>query len=730
MHDGKQEPRRSQEAESEDVNMLAFALGYARKGYPVFPWHVVGDKKVPLIKDWPNAATTDEKKIREWWTKWPEAGIGVPTGDSLGRFALDIDPRHGGDKSLAVLEEQHGPLPDTLEVFTGGGGWHRWFNSRGLNITSMVLAPGLEIKGNGGYAVLPPSVHPNGKRYQWANNARIVDPPEYLVNLILNHKKAKAASRPEKKRVAYGERHEFFKRQAGRYRRNGDDPATIFEKLKIDYRDRCEHEPPVEDAELRDMAGYMERFTPAEESPPPGPPEAVIPPETRIIGYGREDTSNGIRLVRDHGRVLRYWHERKKWLLWDGARWSEDALGRVRELAKQTAQTILAEAGDVPEEEAAKQAKWGVRSLCAAKISDMLKSAETIPALATTTSHWDQHLYLLNFQNGTVDLRTGQLRPHRQDDYLTKVVDCDFQTGLVPPRWCAFVQQVFGASLVPWIQKAVGYSVTGVTSEKCAFFLWGPTDTGKTTFLTVLRELFREYSATVQVENLMLLKKFEHDANALADLSDLRGARLVVTSETQEGQRLDEAKLKRFTQGMGTIKAARKYENPVTFPETHKAWLDCNHAPVIRGTDDSIWNRVLSIPAKNRVADKDKDPKLKSKLLAEAPGIAAWAVAGAVRWAKEGLGRPAAITETREGWRSQFDLVGQFLEERTTPGESVRATPLYQAFKKWAEDQGHGHAMNATAFGLRVADHGIEKRHDMNGTAYVGITLNDELFPT
>jgi len=300
----------------------------------------------------------------------------------------------------------------------------------------------------------------------------------------------------------------------------------------------------------------------------------------------------------------------------------------------------------------------------------------------------------------------------------------DYTPDLISPRWCSFLEQTFG-DLVDFVQKAFGYSLTGVTLEKILFLLLGPTNAGKTTFLTTGRTVIADYSAALQISTLMWDR--HEDNNMSADLADLRGARFVVTSETEEGQRLRESKLKRITQGLGTIKTTRKYENPIEFPETHKLWIDANHAPIVRGTDDAIWKRLVPIPCTHRLADADIDKDLPAKLLDEAEGIIAWAVAGAVRWHKEGLGRPEVIDQQRATWRESMDTLGEFLRECcvAAEGKSVAASELYCAYHDWAEKHGH-HPLSATAFGLRLSDRGFNKERETTGSkrvVYLGLKL-------
>jgi len=251
---------------------------------------------------------------------------------------------------------------------------------------------------------------------------------------------------------------------------------------------------------------------------------------------------------------------------------------------------------------------------------------------------------------------------------------------------------------------------------------FGSGNNGKTTLLSTFLHLLEEYAVLLQVDTLMVRQESN---NTQADLADLRGARFVMTSETEEGQRLSQGKLKRITQGMGKIKATRKYENPIEFPETHKLWMDTNSKPVIRAADDqATFNRLHPIPFTVTIPTEEIDKSLPRKLLAEAEGILAWAVEGALEWRRNGLGKPPEVTAANDDWKAENDQLGRFIGDCCVVGDSVsgKARPLYLCYREWAEGAGET-AITETMFGRRLKAREFAKVDRKYGAVYVGIAL-------
>jgi putative DNA primase/helicase len=456
------------------------------------------------------------------------------------------------------------------------------------------------------------------------------------------------------------------------YTQNPEQIEDLFRGSKLN-RDKFEDR---EDYRERTIAFVLQKMNGEHKAAiATGEPGKFYDPKSRR-SPGFNDHGNAQRLVNRHGDVLRYCHDFRKWLIWDGRRWAVDTTKQAENLAKDTMHAFLKESIQTDDE---KGVKFAVVSLNQPRIESMLKSAQS--ELPIKADELDQQPQLLNFLNGTVDLQTGDLHPHDSNHFITKLVHYDYKPDATAPRFMQFLREIGLESMNYYLQKAFGYSLTGYTSEKAVFVCYGGGDNGKSTLLTLWRSSLPEYSTELQITTLM--RRTQEDNVTQADLADLCGARFVKTSETEEGFRLSESKVKRITQGMGKIKACRKYENPIIFEETHKLWIDANHCPVIRGSDNAIWNRMHLIPF--NVVISQKDPKLLEKLLQEAEGILAWAVAGAVRWHKERLQRPPEVQEAVTKWRDTSDPLKDFFEECCVfdPDKVTPIAEVWNTYSRW-----------------------------------------------
>lgn len=396
------------------------------------------------------------------------------------------------------------------------------------------------------------------------------------------------------------------------------------------------------------------------------------------------DIGNARRYAREHADCLLYDYSRGSWLHYDGRRWREDDTGEAERRAKQTADRLWTEAGRITSrKERDRAAAHALRTMSARAISAMLALARS--ELAVRPDGFDADPMLFNCMNGTLVLKTGELRPHHRDDFITKLSPVEFDPDAEAPTWIAFLNRVFdsNATLIDFIRRWSGYCLTGHTSEHRLLFAHGGGRNGKTTLIEALQFALGDYAVTVESDLLMAKKTQSHTTG----LTDLRGARLAVSPETESGARLAEVQVKSLTGG-DRITARRMRENNVTWTPTHKLVQIGNHRPRIRGTDEGIWSRICLLPFTVTIPGRERDSKLTDKLRAEASGVLAWAMRGCLEWQERGLDEPDVVKAATSSYRESSDSLAPFIAERLVviPGGSVTVKNLFTAYRLWCDD--------------------------------------------
>ena len=413
--------------------------------------------------------------------------------------------------------------------------------------------------------------------------------------------------------------------------------------------------------------------------------------------------------------------EERSWFEWDGLRWQRDHLGAVTQRALQTVRNLFhrAAAMDAGRERAELEhfVKTSERS---ERIRGMLSLAATDPAFVCRLDEFDRDPDCLNTGSGLVDLRTGRLvDPDRRRARVTRCAPAKFKPDAEAPVWQRFLADVLpDPDVQDFVQRAAGYSLTGHTREQVLFFLYGGGRNGKSTFLELLRAAVGEGEYALAAAPDLLLSN--RDGRNSSDLADLRGARLVTTQEAAEGRSFDESRAKWLTGG-DTISARRLYGHPFTFQPTHKLWIAANHKPKVRGTDEGFWRRIRLVPFTVQIAADQVDPDLKDKLLAELPGILAWAVQGAVHWYRRGLDAPEAIRAATREYRNAEDTLGAFVDEKCLVGAERQATLklLHDTYRTWAEGAGE-RPLSARDLSSKLEDR-FEKSRRAGGILFRGV---------
>ncbi len=417
----------------------------------------------------------------------------------------------------------------------------------------------------------------------------------------------------------------------------------------------------------------------------------------------RTDLGNAERLVRLHGEDLRYVHSWGKWLEWDGQRFALDVSGEIYRRAKATVRAAYAESAQLSDSEERKAlAQWATKSESAARIDAMIQLARAEVPVAHEMLDADP--WALNVANGTLDLRTGELRPHRRADYLTKLAPVVYDESAKAPTWERFLERILPDGRVrAFVRRAAGYSLSGDTGEQVLFLLWGGGANGKSTFVETLMLAAGDYSMKTPAETLLARR----EGAIPNDVAALRGARLVAAVETEEGRRLAEVRVKELT-GSDTVSARFMRAEWFTFRPVAKLWLATNHRPRVKGTDEAIWRRIRLIPFTVTIPESERDHRLSDRLRAELPGILTWAVAGCLEWQRDGLRPPAAVLAATSSYRAEQDVLGAFLADRcvVTPGGWVASDQLFAAYKRWCEETGE-HPVSQRALGLALGERGF-----------------------
>lgn len=387
-------------------------------------------------------------------------------------------------------------------------------------------------------------------------------------------------------------------------------------------------------------------------------------PSVSRVRFGNDDVGNAERLVFYFGHEFRYVPAWDEFLIWQGTHWKKDArqLGIMR-LMKLTTEKIRQEASALKGDAQAKRKKplfaWANHSRQRSRLEAAISLVRSEDGVCVDLDALDKNTWVFNCQSGTIDLRTGELKKHAQRDLLTKISPVRFDPEAKAPRWERWLQQILPEPGVrDYLQRFIGYCLTGQVTERQFVILYGGGRNGKSLLINVLRYILGPYCGPMAPGLLMSRDNEAHPA----EVADLFGLRLATSSETKLGRAFDEEQLKRMT-GNEELKARLMRENFWSFFPTHKLLLAVNHRPRVRDVTESFWDRAALIPFNVRIAKEKVDKDLFQKLKAEASGILAWMVRGCLEWQRRGLGMPPEIKQATDEYREAEDIVGRFLRE-------------------------------------------------------------------
>ena len=428
--------------------------------------------------------------------------------------------------------------------------------------------------------------------------------------------------------------------------------------------------------------------------PDPAPEPPYVRPVVRAWRIDKPedhtDAANGEQFAFMHGGSLKYVADAGRWLQWDGKRWADGLEVDLLQRAKATAESLLHHAVQIRSDEQRKAAfAWALQSANVGRLKAMITMGASERDVRLTASDLDHDPMMLNVDNGTLDLMRATLNPHDRSDYITRIVPLAYDPAAECPRWRQFLDEVFDhdEELIAYVQRAVGYTLTGDTREHALFLLWGNGCNGKSVFIEILRALLGEFATSAPMATFTSKRDGSTPTN---DLAMLRGARLVSVQESEETAGFSESLVKQITGG-DAITARFLHREFFTFLPQFKPWIATNHKPRVRGTDDGFWRRVKLIPFTVSFLNR-QDKTLFQTLRSELSGILNWAVAGCCLWQVDGLGTAKAVDAATQSYREESDAIAQFVSDCLVVNMdaeiSITAKRVYQLYCAWCEENG------------------------------------------
>lgn len=755
------------------------AIAYAERGWHVLPLHHVmadgrcscaePDKndprhatgKHPRLRGWQTGQAPDPAAVQRIWRQWPQANVGIATGEKSGVWVLDVDPDAGGAEALDTLMSKHGRLPTTRVVMTGSGGAHHYFlmpdfpvsNSRGR------LPRGLDVRGSGGQVVTAPSVTGKGE-YVVLDDVPIVQAPDWLLDLIRrDESRPVQPAGPEREAVelaAYVQRildrevAEALEGSGGRNNALNEACFSVATLIPHGVIDEDYVRDVFTDAGLAVGLGVMEvRKTvdsaikggiskPRSPWPPPARDMSDLSLEVSGGGTGHaiqarpwNDVGNGYRLHDHFGRVLRWVPERGKWAVYSGGRWTysnEAARGLVHKMlgrllavegplysdVEQTTEKVSANGSVKTETKPSARADfevWIGKQMSSTRIDAALREAQAVERMRCGAADFDARPLLLNCPNGTIELPTrpgagAVLREHRPEDLLTQMTAVPYDPSARAPGWAAFLQQVMpDAEDRDLLHRTLGYSITGKTSEQVMFVHHGSGANGKSQCALAVSIVLADMAQTTPRETFMKSATDRHPT----DVARMVAKRFLTTIEPATGKGLNEELVKQLT-GNDTMAARFMRSDFFEFEPTGKIHYFTNHLPRM-SADAAMWRRIrlfdwaVVIPEQERVADLGK-----TLAREEGPGILAWLVEGCRLWVERGLTLSDRMQERVAEWAGEEDDIAHWLEADTVvaPGAFASVQALYSRWSFWATSMGLQPG-TAEVFGRKLVEKKFER---------------------
>lgn len=710
--------------------MIEAALNYVSLGFAVFPCRE--HEKTPAIPNGFHGASTDPEIIRAWWAQFPNANIGIACGAS-GLVVVDVDPPNGGIESLEALRDLVGSAPfETVTGLTGGGGQHYVYSAlpgQSVRNSAGLLGSGIDVRAEGGYIIAPPSIHPNGRTYQWEIGYELGEFTPLPFPVALRQRLqdvSRTGNAPEiahGARIPEGKRNPTLASMAGTMRRRGLEYDEIFPAISAVNAKRCV--PPLSDDEVSGIVKSVCRYPHSE--PAYAAAGSMSRDDAAIASLLKHctDAGNADWFAHVYGEDARYVPQMQSWIFYNGERWVPDDKGLATRCAIAGTRKMHDIAQTLPDDARTKLIRHALQSESVGRVEAALRLAQSLLSIPIT--ELDSDPWLVGCDNGVLDLRTGELLEPQREYYITKTTRVPYIADAQCPTWSRFLTHSMDGdqSQIEFIQRYFGSSMAGVQRDHAFAIFHGGGANGKTTCTETWRRALGDYATSTSTDTF-LASKNDGPRN---DLARLVGARLVTATETDETRRLDEATIKSLCGG-DEITCRFLHKEFFSFTPGFKIVMSTNHMPRIRGTDRGLWRRVRLVPWSVTVPPSQQDPRLQEKLREELPGILNWGLAGCLAWQNGGLREPESVRKATAAYRVAEDTIRLFTDEccSTDPAATVAASDLYTAYKRWSEANGET-ALSKQMFGRRLADRGlVQKKVGKNNTRYwSGLALGTEI---
>ncbi len=697
---------------------LENALDALSAGYRPIP--IKSNSKEPIIpwKEY-QKHPPDKNDVEKWWKEYPNANLAIITGSASGVIVIDIDTGHD------PWPPDGCSLPECCVIKTPRGGFHFYYTHiEGIRNSAGRLAKGIDVRGDGGYALIPPSII-NGKSYELIkgslDKSNFKDPPSWLIKALMTEVSRNTTSMVVS-RIPEGQRNITLASLAGTMRRRGASEESILAALHKENTAKCN--PPLPDTEVANIAKSIAKYEPE------------IP---EIPKQGLTDTWNAIKFDEEYGELLHYVPAIKSWLFWDGTRWNIDKKLHVNKLMQDFVRGLWGKTGYIPE--SSDREKW-IRHV---KYTQSRKGIDALINLARSQGRipleyedFDNDVHILNTESGIIKLNESTLEidplDHRPDNLITKICPIKYDPSATSNVWMKFLEKATCGDKVleEFIQRCAGYCLVGKNPEEKFFFIWGPTASGKSTFIEAIKAAMGNYAVTI---NASVFLSQRSSGGPQPEVIKIKGARIVIASETEPGKKFNTDLIKGIS-GRDTIGARNLYCKPIEFKFGGKLWVVSNFAPKVHVEDEAFMRRIIVIPFNNSIPEEHRNPKIKTVLTnprQSGPAILNWMIQGHFDYLdKGGLVIPDIVRKSLKDYKDEVNPITDFVKERCEldPGNHDFGTAtgeLYDAYVEYSKDLNNRYKVSKNRFGRCLRELGLESdRRSVDGArarTWIGIKL-------